>query len=247
MKIDESKFRFRIGDKVMFEGEEYTIIAYFFNHGFNKYDDYGYTIDKPVHNGSGKSYDENGEKLVFPEKSAYWAIEITVEPVEPVEPALTISDRLRNAPSGLKLFSPAYGEIEFCRVLSNYNIETKKDGFSVCVFRADGRINALEGSECLLFPSKENRDWTTVDYSKPKRQDLPTDTLCIVTDSVYRTDSCFFRYYAYKSTCYDGGYKSDDDARIISWKHIVSVDKFDFKTLTYKPEDDYGTESEYNR
>ena len=178
--------------------------------------------------------------MTFPENSVYWALENNVDPV------LSVADRLRYAPSGIELFSPAYGEVNFCRVLSNNNIETKKSQYSVCIFRHDGRINSLPGSECLLFPSKENRDWTTVDYSKPKRKDLPINTLCIVTDGDYIKDHCLFRYYALKSSCYYNGKKNDDDESNTSWEHIVPVDKFDFKNITFNPEDDYGTKSEYN-
>lgn len=242
MKIDESKFRFRIGDKVIYKGKERTIVAYCFSSGFNNYSEYyGYVVDYPSHDAAGISYNENGELMVFPKDSVHTALESNLSPI------LSVADRLRYAPSGIELFSPAYGEVNFCRVLSNNNIETKKSQYSVCIFRHDGRINSLPGSECLLFPSKENRDWATVDYSKPRRKDLPINTLCFVTDGIYRKDSCFFRYYAANSECYTTGNTSTNEDKTTSWAHIVPVDKLDFKTLTHKPEDDYGTKSEYNR
>ena len=241
MKIDESKFRFRIGDKVMYGGKEYTVMAYYFPYCFNDYRGYGYTIDLPNHCGNCSSYDGNGNKMSFQSESVHYISE------DEVAPAMSIADRLRYAPSGIELYSPFYGNVNFIRVLPNNNIEIKDKISFIITFYEDGKLNKIDDSECLLFPSKENRDWTMVDYSKPKRQDLPTDTLCIVTDGDYREAPCNFRYYALKSTCYYSGKKSDDYESITSWSHIVPVDKFDFKNIIYKPEDDYGTESEYNR
>jgi hypothetical protein len=212
-----------------------TILAYFFYKGFNDFsNNYGYTIDRHAHNGSGYSYNENGERVVFPEESAYYALESDVYPV------LTIADRLRYAPRGLQLYSPSYGEVSLINVDENYIIEVlKKDKHYF--FDLDGKITSYPDSECVLFPSKENRDWTTVDYSKPPRKDLPKGTPVFVSDEIdeyifyYRL---ILRYYAGESSTFVDGKK---DGGTVRWNHIVPVSKFDFENLTYNPEDDYGT------
>lgn len=240
MKIDESKFRFRVGDKIMFKGKEYKVLAYYFDDGFNNYNTlYGYTIDYRVHSGAYGSYDENGTPVEFPNNSAHFIGENLANPI------LTIADRLRYAPKGLELYSPLYGKVHLKRATSSIiEVVNRKDS-RLSEFYSDGRMYQYDDTECLLFPSKDNRDWTTVDYSKPKRQDLKKDTLCIVTDGYYSNDTVFFRYYSSKYRCFKDGKSSKNENEEIMWNHIVPVDKFDFNTLTYKPEDDYGKGSKY--
>lgn len=81
---------------------------------------------------------------------------------------------LKNVEEGTKLYSPVYGEIKFDGFSDNVKglIRCKK-GDSEHFFFADGRINK-EGEECLLFPSKDNRDWNSM---KPKKPRFDTFTL----------------------------------------------------------------------
>ena len=71
----------------------------------------------------------------------------------------TVADYLRNVPKGIKLYSPIFGECEFDHI-------SLCD--SVCVRYKDTQIEfnkygqfSLDDSEgeCLLFPSKEVREW----------------------------------------------------------------------------------------
>lgn len=84
---------------------------------------------------------------------------------------VNIAEILKDAPSGTKLYSPIYGECELNRVDINHSsypiwvkaIET--DG-EYC-FTKEGKFEEeLEGGECLLFPSKENRDWLAFKVKK---------------------------------------------------------------------------------
>ena len=75
--IDYSKFRFRIGDTVLWREKEVKIVAYYFSSGFNVYTNYGYTIlrsDGSGHSGAGCSYDEYGNTITF-EEGQYWFVE----------------------------------------------------------------------------------------------------------------------------------------------------------------------------
>ena len=77
--IDYSKFRFRIGDKILYKGERYTIKAYYFFNGFNNYSNsYGYTISFPLHSGTDFSYSEYGESLSFEYNSCSYVPEDSV-------------------------------------------------------------------------------------------------------------------------------------------------------------------------
>ena len=79
---------------------------------------------------------------------------------------------LRHIPKGTKLWSPICGECE----LLNIDVADKAYPI-VCIgiddrfewyFRADGSVINNTGAECVLFPSKENRDWSTFNVAKHK-------------------------------------------------------------------------------
>lgn len=79
MKIDESKFRFRIGDKIKYHGLEYTILGYSFVKFFNNYDnEYGYVIHYPGIHEAYRCYNEYGIKKIFT-KDAYVIMECEAE------------------------------------------------------------------------------------------------------------------------------------------------------------------------
>ena len=65
---------------------------------------------------------------------------------------------LKNCPRGTKLYSPIYGEVEFKEIsVITGSIGCKINGGSTVYFHSDGTY--YKGGECMLFPSKEQRDW----------------------------------------------------------------------------------------
>ena len=69
---------------------------------------------------------------------------------------------LKDCPKGWKFWSPIFGEIEFYSISENYNypiiISCKKGKIW---FSKEGLFDIEnEGAECLLFPSKDQRDWS---------------------------------------------------------------------------------------
>ena len=84
---------------------------------------------------------------------------------------------LKDCPKGTKLYSPICGEVDFKEVGSDekYIIVTKK-GVYKYKFTEKGFCYADEGEECLLFPSKEQRDWSefTAPWYKKDRFDPKT-------------------------------------------------------------------------
>ena len=74
---------------------------------------------------------------------------------------INIKNILKHAQKGLKLYSPAYGEVAYYGLDKTGDMcikETSTD--RVCLFDEYGRILYSTG-ECMLFPSEENRDWNT--------------------------------------------------------------------------------------
>jgi len=71
---------------------------------------------------------------------------------------MNIAEILKNCPKGTKLYSPMWGNVELSRIKpSNYiEITVLSNNFTNTLY-PDGRYTK-EG-ECMLFPSKEQRDW----------------------------------------------------------------------------------------
>jgi hypothetical protein len=79
---------------------------------------------------------------------------------------INIAEKLKGCPQGTKLYSPLFGEVEFVRIdMGNHKfpiiVRALENGipFSNVNFTAEGKWYNVEQSECLLFPSKDNRDW----------------------------------------------------------------------------------------
>lgn len=70
---------------------------------------------------------------------------------------MNLAKILKNCPKGMKLYSPIYGEVEFTEVsVVTGSIGCKTNGCTV-YFHSDGTY--YKGGECMLFPSKKQRDW----------------------------------------------------------------------------------------
>ena len=77
---------------------------------------------------------------------------------------MNIAEILKNCPTGLKLYSSIHGEVELVCVneySDRYPIYCKAKNGKDVTFTSDGRI-LLEypDAECVLFPSKDQRDWS---------------------------------------------------------------------------------------
>ena len=73
---------------------------------------------------------------------------------------LNLVEILKDCPEGTKLYSPVFGEVEFESIndIIGPIIVTTNTGNAEC-FTADGKMHTYN-DDCLLFPSKEQRDWS---------------------------------------------------------------------------------------
>ena len=94
---------------------------------------------------------------------------------------LNLREILKFAPIGIKLWSSKYGECELVKVINDDSVHSigsidypivckaeTKDGDIIYITFTEkgiGKGNNSNG-ECILFPSKRNRDWSKVDASK---------------------------------------------------------------------------------
>ena len=78
---------------------------------------------------------------------------------------MNIAEILKDKPKGIRLYSPIFGECAFSFVREDTNeIFVKKHNGLIDYFNSKGLYNIL--GECLLFPSKEMRDWSKFLWKK---------------------------------------------------------------------------------
>ena len=74
-----------------------------------------------------------------------------------METEINIVEILKDKPANTKLYSPLFSEVFFSHVSGGYIAVEHHGGTSL--FLSSGRFYDYDGSEPLLFPSKEMRDW----------------------------------------------------------------------------------------
>lgn len=101
---------------------------------------------------------------------------------------------LKDCPKGWKLYSPIFGELDFSKIHDDvYTIITVQD-CRTASFTKEGFYFADTDGECLLFPSKDQRDWSkfTAPWYKKEKFDPKTlqpfdKVLARVSDESYTT------------------------------------------------------------
>ena len=82
---------------------------------------------------------------------------------------LNLVDILKDCPRGTKLYYTVYGEVEFEHVAisSKYPIVLKLKGGEIYEsLTSEGKYDIEHDGECLLFPSKDQRDWSKFNPKK---------------------------------------------------------------------------------
>ena len=85
---------------------------------------------------------------------------------------LNLVEILKDCPKGTKLYSPIYRDIELVNVSQSkdeiYPIRVKLNENASESFTKDGRLDSEFSGECMLFPSREQRDWSKFKPKQPK-------------------------------------------------------------------------------
>ena len=122
---------------------------------------------------------------------------------------------LKECPKGWKLYSPIFGEIDFSKICDDvYAIVTIQDCRTVS-FTKEGFYYPDLSVECLLFPSKEHRDWSKFTAPWPKKERFDPKTLkpfdrvlCKNGLDIWRCDffSSYMETYVCQNVCISGSY-----------------------------------------
>lgn len=77
---------------------------------------------------------------------------------------------LKSCPKGTKLYSLVHGDVEFYAIDEHSTIcpIVLKCGDDLVPYSTSGKYIPGYMGECVLFPSKENRDWSKFNPNKPK-------------------------------------------------------------------------------
>lgn len=97
---------------------------------------------------------------------------------------MNIAEILRKCPKGTKLYSPVFGEVELTEVDYDevYSITCLTKNGDYGLFTRDGILFFdYSDTECMLFPSKDQRDWSkfVVTDQKQKPELKPFDKVLV--------------------------------------------------------------------
>lgn len=91
---------------------------------------------------------------------------------------INIAEILKDKKEGIRLYSPIFGECEFCYVREDTNdICVKKHNGVIEYFNSEGLYFAL--GEVMLFPSREMHDWFKLAWKRGDALSCGVDNLCI--------------------------------------------------------------------
>lgn len=95
---------------------------------------------------------------------------------------LDLTKILEGCPKGTKFYSPLVGKVEFEGISDVFgnSITLKSQHGNIAYFSKEGHyFNVFEDEECLIFPSKEQRDWSKFErfWDKPKVERFDPKTL----------------------------------------------------------------------
>lgn len=116
---------------------------------------------------------------------------------------MNIAEILKDCPKGTKLYSPLFGEVKLIEVNSeSILVETYKS--TKAYFDIEGRFKiGYNNAECLLFPSKDNRDWSTFKIPKKECEFIPFNKVLVRDEEsdVWKAD--LFSHYNNSRYCYN--------------------------------------------
>ena len=90
-----------------------------------------------------------------------------------------LTEILKDCPEGTKFYSTIFGDVEFMCItdIGSYSIVLKaRDDYKVCV-DSEGKYLGIYNGECILFPSRDQRDWSKFKAPWRKKERFDPKTL----------------------------------------------------------------------
>ena len=125
---------------------------------------------------------------------------------------IDLTEILKDCPKGTKLYSPLFGYVELKEIDTSkvYSVNVKLASGLIESFTREGKLynrDYYKDTECVLFPSKEQRDWrkfTAPWYKKGKfdpKTLQPFDKVLVRDDSISTWKPDHFGYKDNKTFC----------------------------------------------
>ena len=91
---------------------------------------------------------------------------------------LNLVEILKDCPTGTKFYTPVWGEVSFRKLLEDkiFAISIDTCSGNVCLTK-EGYYLLRNDTECIIFPSKDQRDWSKFKVEKPKKPKFDPNTL----------------------------------------------------------------------
>lgn len=125
---------------------------------------------------------------------------------------MNIAKILKNCPKGIRLYSPIVGDVFFEEITEHGCIRVESVvGNRVLYLYDDGK--EVTSGECMLFPSKENRDWNK--FGTEERRFRPYQKVIVRADKDCKWFPTFYGYYDTKGSKHLTGEGSVYDAENI--------------------------------
>ena len=118
---------------------------------------------------------------------------------------IDLTQILKDCPKGTKFYTPTWGEVTFIKINIGcvYPICIETNVYDDYInLTKDGRYLSIPNTECIIFPSKEQRDWSKFTAPWHKKDKFDPKTLkpfdkVLVRDSCNDTWCCgFFSHIA---------------------------------------------------
>ena len=96
---------------------------------------------------------------------------------------LNLCEILKDCPTGTKFWSPVWGDVTFVQIndvgVFPIVLSAKSFSNSNISLRSNGKMYDIKEAECLLYPSKYQRDWSKFErfWDKPKKERFDSNTL----------------------------------------------------------------------
>ena len=117
---------------------------------------------------------------------------------------IDLTKSLKDCPKGWKLYSPLCGEVKFDSITENseFPITVLNETMGIYLTREGTYCTGIEEAECILFPSKDQRDWSKFTAPWYKKDKFDPKTLkafdrVLVRHEYYHRWRCEFYSYIY--------------------------------------------------
>ena len=143
---------------------------------------------------------------------------------------INLVEILKDCPKGTELYSAIHGKVHFVEVMpaDEYSIVVYAQGEEDMIyFTAEGLFDDNYYGEMMLFPSKEQRDWSKFKPKKPKfdpKTFQPFDKV-LVRETNNHTWFCDLLSHIKDNKCYTISYSQFDQVVLFNdeTKHLVGT------------------------